>query len=72
MRRARMVGRQRVAKRKPVLRIEPVLVLGRGPAWHRKAVIGKDFAGARDMGEHPVEDAPAGAVVVHTKFEKLA
>ena len=53
------VGRHCVAERKPVLRIEPVLVLGRGPARHREAVIGEGLARARDMGQHAVEDAPA-------------
>ena len=66
------IGRDRLAERKPVLRIEPVLVLRRGAARHREAVIGEHLAGARDMRQHAVEDALAAPVLVHAEFEEMA
>jgi len=59
-------------KRKPVLRIEPVLVLCRGAAWHREAVVGEHLAGTGDVGEHSVEDASTMPVVIHAQFEEVA
>ena len=66
------IGRGGIAERKPVLRIQPVLMLCRGAAWHAKAMVGEHFAGAGDMAEHTVEHAPARAVAVHPEFEEMA
>jgi hypothetical protein len=51
------VGRDRIAKREPVLGIEPVLVLGGGAPRHAEAVVGEHLARTRDVAHDPVEDA---------------
>ena len=66
------VGCDRVAEREPVLRIEAVLLLGRGAPRHAEAVVGKHLAGAGDMAHHAVEDAPPMPVVVHPELEEVA
>ena len=66
------VGRERIAKREPVLRVEAVLVLGSGAARHAEAVVGEHLARTRDMAQHAVEDAPPVPVVVHAEFEEMA
>ena len=66
------IGRKRHAEREPVLRKKPILMLRRGAAGHAEAVIGEHLAGAGDMAEHAVEDAPPGAVRVHAELEEMA
>jgi hypothetical protein len=66
------IGRDRIAEREPVLRIEPVLVLGSGAFRHTKAVVGEHLARTRDVAHHTVEDPPPTPVVVHAELEKVA
>ena len=47
------VGSHCVAERKPVLRIEPVLVLRRGTAWHREAVVREHLDRRRRRASEP-------------------
>ena len=66
------IGRQGHAEREPVLREPPVLVLRRGAAGHAEAVVGEHLAGARDMAQQAVEDAPPGIVRVHPELKEMA
>ena len=47
-------------------------MLRRGAAGHRKAVVGEDLAGARDMRQHAIENPPPSAGVIHPEFEEVA
>jgi hypothetical protein len=51
--------------------MEAVLVLGGGASRHAEAVIGEHLAGAVDMAQHAVEDAPPMPIVVHAELEKM-
>src|SRR5215831_19071437 len=57
------VGSHRVAERKPIFRIESVLVLGRSTAGHRKTVVGKHLAGTGDVSQQTIEHASATSVI---------
>ena len=65
------MGHHCVAERKPVLRMEPVLVLRRGAAWHGEAVVGEHLAGTGDMGEDAIEYTSAVPVIVHAELEEV-
>src|SRR5208282_4473765 len=66
------VGRDGVAEREPILRVEAVLVLRRGASRHAEAVVGEHLAGAGDVAHDTVKDAPPAPVIVHAELEEMA
>jgi len=65
------VGRDRVAEWEPILRIEPVLVLGGGAPRHAEAVVANTLPAPATWLHHTVEDAPPVPAVVHAELEEM-